>query len=166
MLIEASLRAGLRASLRSLFVPTTAAIEGRGGEPAGPRTVLHDPKQTVGLYNLVTGAIGKMALRGATHRMAAGIDAHHDSDRAELSDSGVDNFGVVHDVTVVAKSTLDHRGTWPDLRIAAELAIANIRGGVDHRCNAEFHHVAITQVAQMQAFLEAPRGCHSPLFQA
>lgn len=29
--------------LTFLFVPTTAAIEGRGGESAGPRTVLHDP---------------------------------------------------------------------------------------------------------------------------
>ena len=80
------------------------------------------------------GAIGEVRLRRAVHRMIAGIDPRHRRDRAELSDRGVGDLRVVHDVGIVVHRR--RRAGWcgrrPRNRRRAWLSCSFARG-IDRR---------------------------------
>jgi len=63
------------------------------------------------------GAIGEVRLRGPVHRMIARIDPRHRRNRAELSDRGVGDLGIVDDIGIIV-----HRHVVQD-RARANLAI-------------------------------------------
>jgi hypothetical protein len=67
------------------------------------------------------------------HRVIARIDPRHRRDRAELSDRGVGDLGVVHDIGIVAHRYFEQDGAGADFAIGAKRALANGRAGVDGR---------------------------------
>src|SRR5205085_2240604 len=65
------------------------------------------------------------------HRVITRIDPRHRGDRAELSDSGVGDLRVVHDIGVIAHLNLKQDGAGADLAIGAEAGVLQFRGGID-----------------------------------
>ena len=74
-----------------------------------------------------------MRLRGALHRMIAGIDPRHRGNRAEPADAGIGNVAVVDDVGIVAERDLQQRRSLADFRVFAEDAVADIRAWMQSR---------------------------------
>ena len=94
--------------------------------------MLAPPCEELGVVALArkigAGAIGEMRLRGAVHRMIAGIDPRHRRDRAEFSDRGVGDLRVVHDVGIVVHRRLRCRMVRaPTSHIGAELGVVQLR---------------------------------------
>ena len=79
----------------------------------------------------------KMRLRGAVHRMIAGVDPRHRRDRAKLSDCRVGDLGVVNDIGVIVHRDFQQNSPSPDIGIGTELALANRRRGIDGRDNGK-----------------------------
>jgi len=104
---------------------------------ADMNVVLAPPGEELGVVSLAgkigAGAVGEVRLRGAVHRVVARVDPRHRRDRAELSDRGGGDLGVVHDVGIVVHRDFEQDGPRADLRIGAEFALAHRGGGVDRR---------------------------------
>ena len=78
-------------------------------------------------------AIREVRLRRAMHRMIAGIDSRHRSDRAELPDGGVGDLTVIHDVGIIAERDLVQDGARANFAISAGAAVTQVRGRIDKR---------------------------------
>jgi hypothetical protein len=83
------------------------------------------------------GTVGEVCLRSPVHGMIAGVDPGHRRDRTELSDRGVGDLRVVHDIGIVAHLDVEQNGSRADLAVGAELAFAHRGRGIDRRFNGE-----------------------------
>ena len=83
------------------------------------------------------GAIGEVRLRGAVHRVIAGVDPRHRRDRAELSDRRVGDLRVVHDIGIIVHRHFLQDRPRADLAIGAELDVMQFGAWVHRRIDGK-----------------------------
>ena len=71
------------------------------------------------------------------HRVITRIDPRHRGDRAELSDSGVGDLCVIHDIGVIAHRHFKQDRSRADFAIGTEAGALQFRGGRGGGLNRE-----------------------------